>query len=522
MLIDTPDKKINKTSSYITNYWEELINPADRSHKILPIPNPYITPSKKFNAIFYWDNYFEILGIIIDNRYDLAKKSVENFIHEIDKFGFVPNYNGPQGISKTRSQPPFLSSMVLELFSISNDKEILQNFLEPIKKEYEYWTRPPKLFRYGLSRYYDTSFFSKFQPFSTMAESGWDFTNRFRNIKKSLPVDLNTLLSLYEKDLALIIEIIGISNAEEKKKWEVQYNKRINLIDKYMWNQNQKFFFDYSTQRNKTEKSSSLAGFFPLWANSTGPDKAESCAKKAYDFLNAGGFVTTLDAKIDGWWKFMGLFGLQWCYPVGWAPLQWIVNKGLCNYNYDSIAAEASWRYLSMIADIFMEKGEIFEKYNIVDKSIKVKAPQGMDTGFGWTNSIFQTLLTRIILGIEPNLFSGFKFSPRIPTVWQYQDISASFKNYPKLGLNLTLKIEDERNDEKLINYLFNVNKSIEIDMRFFNTEGENFQSILLNNEEQINSFKIEEFRSSVEKKTIATSIKPMLLKEGHNSIIVS
>ena len=212
--------------------------------------------------------------------------------------------------------------------------------------------------------------------------------------------------------------------------------------------------------------------------------------------------------------------GLQWYYPVSWAPLQWIVNKGLCNYDYDILAAEAALHFLSMVADLFHEKDNLFEKYNVVDKSIKVKAAYGMHTGFGWTNSIFQTLLTRIILGIEPNLISGFKFSPRIPALWQQQTLTASFNNYPKLGLNLSLKIEDKRNEDQTLEYSIKVNKVIEIEMRFFKKAPESFQSILINDEERINDFQIELVGNTIEKKTIAISKESIHLKSSQNNVI--
>jgi len=521
LIINVPDEKINQTSKYITSYWDELINPPDKANKDLPIPNPYVTPSKKFNAFFYWDTYFTILGLFVDDHYKLAVGSVKNFIAEIEKMGFIPNYNGPGWISKTRSQPPFFSQMVLELFSMSNDITLLKEFIEPLEKEYTYWTSPPKLFKFGLARYFDTSFFAKFQHYSAMAESGWDFTNRFRNIKESLPVDLNTLLALQERTIWQILGIIGNGSAEETEKWKSLFKKRTDLINQYMWDENRKFFYDFSTAQNRPEKSSSLAGYFPMWANLLDDERAAWCAKKLEEFLKLGGLATTLDDKIDGFRVLMKFKGLQWCYPAGWAPLHWIVIKGLSNYNYDIVAAEASLRFLRLVSEIFNEKGVIFEKYNVVDKNTKVKAAYSMHTGFGWTNSVFQTLLARIIMGIEPELNLGFRFSPRIPDEWQNKEISVSFNNYPKLGLNLALTIEDKRKEEQIIEYLITVNKPIEVELRFFKKEENPFTSILINDEEQLNEFNIETIGNSIERKTIATA-SAISLKSGENKISIS
>ena len=53
---------------------------------------------------------FIILGLLRDGRIDLAKGMVENFFYEIENYGAVLNANRTYFL--TRSQPPFLSSMI--------------------------------------------------------------------------------------------------------------------------------------------------------------------------------------------------------------------------------------------------------------------------------------------------------------------------------------------------------------------------------------------------------------------------
>ncbi len=518
MKIETPSEKINKTSKYISSYWGELINNPNKSHENFPVSNPYVSPSKKFNALFYWDNYFVILGLMIEDRYNLAKGSVENFIDEINHLGFIPNYNGPNWISKTRSQPPFFCMMVYEIFCHNDEKELLKSFIEPLKREYQYWTSPPKLYKLGLSRYYDSSFWSKLQPYSTIAESGWDITNRFRNIKKSLPIDLNTLLFLYEKNIPRFMKILNVLDSKKEKDWQELRDQRLKIINKYMWDKNRNYYYDYSIKKKQVERSSSLAGFFPVWSRLVKDEKVHSCVEKLLEFLEPGGFVTTLDNKFDGFWKPLSLLGLQWCYPIGWAPLQWIANKGLCNYNYDKLASKASLRFIEMISDIFIKKGAIFEKFNVIEKSINLKSHYKMHAGFGWTNSIFQTLLVRIILGIEPLFNHRVRFSPRIPPSWQNQSINASFKNYPKLGLDLTLTI-DYKEDNK-VKYQIELNESYNFKLQFYKNIEEKFDSIMINDEERIGDFDIQKQENKIEKKIIAISKNDIVLKNGQNFIL--
>jgi alpha,alpha-trehalase len=77
---------------------------------LLYLPNRYVVPGGRFNEMFGWDSYFIILGLLRDGRIDLAKGMVENFFYEIEKYGAVLNANRTYFL--TRSQPPFLSSMI--------------------------------------------------------------------------------------------------------------------------------------------------------------------------------------------------------------------------------------------------------------------------------------------------------------------------------------------------------------------------------------------------------------------------
>ena len=81
---------------------------------LLYLPNPYVVPGGRFNEMYGWDSYFILLGELTDNRLDLARGLVDNFFYELDHYGAILNANRTYYL--TRSQPPFLSSMVLELY----------------------------------------------------------------------------------------------------------------------------------------------------------------------------------------------------------------------------------------------------------------------------------------------------------------------------------------------------------------------------------------------------------------------
>ena len=126
---------------------------------LLYLENKYVVPGGRFNEMYGWDSYFIILGLLRDGRIDLARGMVENFFFEIEHYGAVLNANRTYYL--TRSQPPFLSSMVMAVYQAQramgkDDQDWLERAYSYVKRDHEMWTREPHLAGdTGLSRYYD-------------------------------------------------------------------------------------------------------------------------------------------------------------------------------------------------------------------------------------------------------------------------------------------------------------------------------------------------------------------------------
>jgi alpha,alpha-trehalase len=100
---------------------------------LLYLPNRYVVPGGRFNEMFGWDSYFIILGLLRDGRVELAKGMVENFFYEIENYGAVLNANRTYFL--TRSQPPFLSSMIRAVY----DAEIARDASPANKARQKQW-----------------------------------------------------------------------------------------------------------------------------------------------------------------------------------------------------------------------------------------------------------------------------------------------------------------------------------------------------------------------------------------------
>jgi alpha,alpha-trehalase len=126
---------------------------------LLYLENKYVVPGGRFNEMYGWDSYFIIRGLLQDGRIDLARGMVENFFFEIEHYGTVLNANRTYYL--TRSQPPFLTSMILAVHEAQKsagreDRSWLEKAYRYGEKDYQLWNREPHLAgSTGLSRYYD-------------------------------------------------------------------------------------------------------------------------------------------------------------------------------------------------------------------------------------------------------------------------------------------------------------------------------------------------------------------------------
>ncbi|HEV2247750.1 MAG TPA: trehalase family glycosidase [Terriglobia bacterium] len=132
---------------------------AAKSQGLLYLPKPYVVPGGMFNEMYGWDSYFIIRGLVEDGRLNLAQDIIDNFFFEIDHYGGVLNANRTYYL--TRSQPPFLTSMIRAVYEAEKakgqlDPAWLRTAYDHAVKDYRFWTEPPHLAGdTGLSRFYD-------------------------------------------------------------------------------------------------------------------------------------------------------------------------------------------------------------------------------------------------------------------------------------------------------------------------------------------------------------------------------
>jgi alpha,alpha-trehalase len=126
---------------------------------LLYLKNKYVVPGGRFNEMYGWDSYFIVRGLVEDKRIELARGMVENFFFEIEHYGAVLNANRTYYL--TRSQPPFLTSMILAVYDAQKaagkeDRAWLERAYGYAARDHGLWAREQHLAgTTGLSRYYD-------------------------------------------------------------------------------------------------------------------------------------------------------------------------------------------------------------------------------------------------------------------------------------------------------------------------------------------------------------------------------
>jgi alpha,alpha-trehalase len=163
--IPASEKALEKTCSVRLEHLPSVITHLGgidvgkiQSPGLLYLNYPYVVPGGFFNEMYGWDSYFIIRGLLGAGKIRLARGMVENFFFEIDHYGGILNANRTYFL--TRSQPPFLTSMIRLVYDAEKSqggdaRGWLEQAYHYAVKDYQLWIHAPHLAGdTGLSRYF--------------------------------------------------------------------------------------------------------------------------------------------------------------------------------------------------------------------------------------------------------------------------------------------------------------------------------------------------------------------------------
>ncbi|MCB0456447.1 MAG: alpha,alpha-trehalase [Flavobacteriaceae bacterium] len=410
---------------------------------------PFVVPGGRFNEMYGWDSYFESIGLLLDGRTDLATGMANNFQYEVEYYGKILNAN--RSYYLTRTQPPFYSSLIAEIFEKTHDKNWLKSHLQTAIKEYEtvWMVTGKRLTENGLNRYLaegigkppeaeEGHFHHEIGPYAkaegmsvqeyekqyakdkiknpkldayfvhdrSVRESGHDTSYRLEGICADLNVvELNAFLYKYETDFAEIIaqefeDSFKIGGKEYTSAyWLQKATERKDQVNKLLWNEEKGMYFDYNFRKKEQTNFISATVFTPLWAKMCSQEQAQKVIQHALPLLKEKGGIASCTKESRGEIS-KERPQKQWDYPNGWAPHQMMLWRGLQHYGFHSELQELVYRWLFMITKNAVDyNGTIPEKYDVVSATHKVFAEYGnvgtefeyiTKEGFGWMNASYQ------------------------------------------------------------------------------------------------------------------------------------
>lgn len=460
--IITPEyvKSINDKPGLLALAMESVYDPTTGDPTLASYP--YIVPGGRFNELYGWDSYMESLGLLINNKVELARGMVEHFIFEINHYGKILNANRSYYLS--RSQPPFLTDMAFKVFEkMGGDKNpeafdlLRRAYIAAIKEYNNVWMSKPRYdestglscyhpdgvgippetepshFDSVLSNYalkYDISIEEFRNRYNSgeikepvldeyfthdraVRESGHDTSYRLEGICANLvTIDLNSLLYKYEIDIAQTIEEYFDNNFESSdnvfensETWLKKAELRKERINKYLWNEEKGLYFDYNIKLRLQSQYESATCFWALWAGHASKEQAFKLTKALTLFEELGGLAS-------GTRKSRGEISLdrpsrQWDYPYGWAPQQILAWVGFENYGYKSITRRLSYRWLYLMTKAFVDyNGIVVEKYDVTRST----DPHRVDAEYGNQGSDFKGVATEGFGWVNASYILGLTF----------------------------------------------------------------------------------------------------------------
>src|SRR5258708_5203004 len=425
---------------------------------LLYLPHPYVVPGGRFNEMYGWDSYFMIRGLIEDGEVDLARGMVEDFFFEIEHYGAVLNANRTYYL--TRSQPPFLTSMILAVYDADNraghpDHAWLTKAYSDAQREYRQWTKAPKLVPgTGLSRYFDVGS----GPVPEIADDPEYYASVADWVAKHPQDESGYFAVSGNSGIGPEFRVPRCGDSPCEKSETVRFTADYYQGDRAMRESGFDISFRFGPFGGSTHH------FIPVCLNSllykeekdlermarllNRPQEALAWRRRAdsrrkninrfpwnprlgiltgFDFykdresdyryatafypmwagLATGKQANAMMKNLPTFEQPVGLCmsdrvtGVQWDKPYAWAPIQLLAVEGMSRYGFTSEANRVAKKFLTMVRANFLREGTIREKYNVITRSTEVSITAGYASnvvGFGWTNGVFLALLHRLPL----------------------------------------------------------------------------------------------------------------------------
>jgi len=314
-----------------------------------PFLSNYIDEAFSSN-IFQWDTIFMMSFMRYAHAVFPAIESLDNFYGRQHDSGYIcreiREADGAdfyyQGVDNTIN-PPLFAWAEVEWYQLSGDASRFSSVI-PVLAQYAAW----------IERYRVLSGTSHGLFWNTGLGSGMDNTPRLG----SGWVDLSAQMVLMYDNLSFLCHKAGMSR--EARQYRRRAGEIASAINALMWNENDGIYYDIDDDGTQVP-CKTIAGFWPLLAGIPTPLQAQRMSATLKDSLQ---FWRTIPfPSLFAGHPLYAADGQYWLGGV-WAPTNYMVIRGLQEYDQSDLAGEAAERYLDGISRVFQQTGTIWENYS--------------------------------------------------------------------------------------------------------------------------------------------------------------
>lgn len=382
----------------------------------LEAPYPVLIPSAgRFHEAYYWDTFWGVLWLLRTGRVELAKMQVENLLSLVRRYGFIPN--GMRDYYLSRSQPPFLSSVVRAVLSADGKgkqtNEWLRRRAYPLMvRDYQnFWMNPQTRWdaASGLNHHWDAFDWEReerygedvelflgrtFRDTRCEAEAGTDFCDSFEGEASNVAgTILNSMLYQTELDLAFFAERLGLRSDVTKFK-EAAANRKRRM--QRLWNEKKGYFQNWNLRTKSRVDQLTAETFFPMMVGLASQEQARQIMDALPTLEREGGIMASENHNP----------AKQWTGRNAWAVYFYAAAAGVRRYGYGEAAKRLASKWVGMTASVHERRGAMFERMDVVSLDIpdeRENHKYPTERGFLWTNAAFVWALTDIL---------GHRFEP--------------------------------------------------------------------------------------------------------------
>lgn len=291
----------------------------------------------------------------------------------------VVPYNG-----HLTSSAPWFNWENWEIYKVTRDHRFLSQAYFSGRRLYDYWLKNRDSLRDGLCEWGGHAVLESVRDGEVAV---WDQVGWPSNFEGP---DLNCMLVREARALESMASVLG--KRREAQQWKEEAEKRVKLINKYMWDEATSFYYNinmnsktFTFKKRDDLKRQEIIGFLPLWAGVASQQQAD--------------FMVRILTDTSKFWRKFGVPSLSaddpyynpagyWNGPV-WVQWNFLIEQGLFKYGYNNLARELVSKVAAGMTKQLKKDHQFWEFYS----------PDGEWAGYH-TSYIWDGLISRMLMDV--------------------------------------------------------------------------------------------------------------------------